>query len=623
MDNLPLYLFHQGTNYRSYEYMGSHIGVKDGKSGVFFRVFAPKAKGVSVVGDFNEWDENKNPMVRVEDGGVYELFIAGLKVYDSYKYAVKGCNGKTVFKADPYAFHAETSPKTASKIYDLSGYKWQDGEYMKKRAHSDVYSSPVNIYELNLASWKRKAGGDFYSYRELAEELPAYAAEAGYTHIELMPITEYPFDGSWGYQVTGYFAITSRFGTPHDFMYFIDCCHKKGLGVILDWVPAHFPKDEHGLYEFDGGCLYEYSDPLMREHKGWGTHVFDYGRTEVQSFLSSSAVFFFDKYHVDGLRVDAVASMLYLDYDRKNGEWRPNDEGGNINKQAVAFLRKVNTAVFSEFAGVMMIAEESTAFPMVTMPVSDGGLGFNFKWNMGWMNDVLSYMQTDPYFRSGCHNKLTFSMMYAFSENFILPVSHDEVVHGKRSLIDKMPGEYADKFANARVFYGYMFSHPGKKLNFMGSEIGQFKEWAFDEGIEYFLLDYEAHRKFFKFVKKLNAFYKETPALYEIEKSWSGFEWLVADDNTNNVVVYERASKDGQKLIAIMNFSGVDLENYRFGAEKGKYKIVFDSDAVSLGGNGKFKKRAYSTKNLPSHGKKQSLCVDIARLSFVYLLKTE
>lgn len=623
MNNLPLYLFHQGTNYRSYEYMGSHIGVKDGKSGVFFRVFAPKAKSVSVVGDFNEWDESKNPMVKAEDGGVYELFIAGLKVYDSYKYAVKGSNGKIVFKADPYAFHAETSPKTASKIYDLSGYEWQDGEYMKKRAQGDVYSSPVNIYELNLASWKRKTNGDFYSYRELAEELPSYVADAGYTHIELMPVTEYPYDGSWGYQVTGYFAVTSRFGTPHDFMYFIDRCHRKGIGVILDWVPAHFPKDEHGLYEFDGGCLYEYSDPLMREHKGWGTRVFDYGRTEVQSFLSSSAVFFFDKYHADGLRVDAVASMLYLDYDRKNGEWRPNDEGGNINKQAVAFLRKVNTAVFSEFSGIMMIAEESTAFPMVTMPVSDGGLGFNFKWNMGWMNDVLSYMQTDPYFRSGCHNKLTFSMMYAFSENFILPVSHDEVVHGKRSLIDKMPGEYADKFANARVFYGYMFSHPGKKLNFMGSEIGQFKEWAFDEGIEYFLLDYEAHRKFFKFVKKLNAFYKENPALYEIEKSWSGFEWLVADDNADNVIVYERASKNGQKIVAIMNFSGVNLENYRFGAEKGKYKVVFDSDAVSFGGSGKFKKRAYSTKNLPSHGKKQSLCVDIARLSFMYLLKTE
>lgn len=623
MNNLPLYLFHQGTNYRSYEYMGSHIGVKDGKSGGFFRVFAPKAKSVSVVGDFNEWDESKNPMVKAEDGGVYELFIAGLKVYDSYKYAVKGSNGKIVFKADPYAFHAETSPKTASKIYDLSGYEWQDGEYMKKRAQGDVYSSPVNIYELNLASWKRKTNGDFYSYRELAEELPSYVADAGYTHIELMPVTEYPYDGSWGYQVTGYFAVTSRFGTPHDFMYFIDRCHRKGIGVILDWVPAHFPKDEHGLYEFDGGCLYEYSDPLMREHKGWGTRVFDYGRTEVQSFLSSSAVFFFDKYHADGLRVDAVASMLYLDYDRKNGEWRPNDEGGNINKQAVAFLRKVNTAVFSEFSGIMMIAEESTAFPMVTMPVSDGGLGFNFKWNMGWMNDVLSYMQTDPYFRSGCHNKLTFSMMYAFSENFILPVSHDEVVHGKRSLIDKMPGEYADKFANARVFYGYMFSHPGKKLNFMGSEIGQFKEWAFDEGIEYFLLDYEAHRKFFKFVKKLNAFYKETPALYEIEKSWSGFEWLVADDNADNVIVYERASKNGQKIVAIMNFSGVNLENYRFGAEKGKYKVVFDSDAVSFGGSGKFKKRAYSTKNLPSHGKKQSLCVDIARLSFMYLLKTE
>jgi len=621
-NDLPVYLFHQGTNYRSYDFLGSHFGKENGKSGVFFRVYAPHAYAVSVVGDFNGWDETKNPMTKISDQGVYETFVEGLKEYDSYKYAVKSAE-KWTFKADPYAFHAETSPQTASKVYELDGYAWKDGKYMDARSERDVYSEPVNIYEVNLGSWKRHENGDYYTYREYASELVAYLKKMNYTHVELMPITEFPFDGSWGYQVTGYFAVTSRFGTPHDFMYFVDECHKAGIGVILDWVPAHFPKDEHGLYMFDGTCCYEYSDERLREHKGWGTCVFDFGKNEVQSFLISSATFFFDKYHIDGLRVDAVASMLYLDYDRKDGEWIANDEGGNINKAAVALLRKTNSAIFGSFAGVMMIAEESTAFPLVTAPVCDGGLGFNFKWNMGWMNDVLSYVSTDPYFRGGCHNKMTFSMMYAFSENFILPVSHDEVVHGKRSLIDKMPGDYDSKFATVRAMMGFMYSHPGKKLNFMGSEIGQFKEWNYKEGVEFFLLEYESHKKLHYFFKKLNEFYANTPALYSIERSWDGFEWLVADDSNNNVYAYERMDGNGQSVVAICNFSGVDQENYRIGIGKGKYKVVFDSDSVSFGGKGTFAKKTYSVKNVPSHGKCQSICVNIAKLSFLYLIKVQ
>ena len=621
-NDLPVYLFHQGTNYRSYDFLGSHFDTEDGKKGVFFRVYAKNALAVSVVGDFNDWNPEKNPMERISEQGVYEVFIEGLKQFDTYKYAVKSARGWTL-KADPYAVHAETAPKTASKIYDLDGYGWHDGEYIEKRAEGSVYSEPVNIYEVNLGSWRRHDDGSYLSYREYADKLIAYVKKMNYTHVELMPVTEYPFDGSWGYQVTGYFAVTSRFGTPHDFMYFVDECHKAGIGVILDWVPAHFPKDEHGLYCFDGTYCYEYSDEKLREHKNWGTCVFDFGKNEVQSFLISSATFFFDKYHVDGLRVDAVASMLYLDYDRKEGEWQPNDEGGNINKAAVALLRKINSAIFGSFAGVMMIAEESTAFPLVTAPVSDGGLGFNFKWNMGWMNDVLSYVSTNPYFRSSCHNKMTFSMMYAFSENFILPISHDEVVHGKHSLIDKMPGSYEDKFASVRALMGYMYSHPGKKLNFMGSEIGQFKEWNYKEGVEFFLLGYEAHKKLQYFFKKINEFYAENPALYSLERSWDGFEWLVADDYNNNVYAYERSSADGQRIIAIINFSGVDQTNYRIGVHKGRYKVVFDSDAVSFGGKGTFSKKTYSPKSVPSHGKRQSISVNVARLSFVYLLKVE
>lgn len=620
-NNLPIYLFHQGTNYRSYEFFGNHFGEKNGKKGVFFRVWAKNAKSVSVVGDFNGWNPKKNPMQRVSDGGVWETFIEGLKTFDNYKYAVK--NKKTILKADPYAYHSETAPSTASKVYSLDGYSWTDGEYMQKRENLDVYSSPVNIFEVNLGSWKRHKNGDFYSYRQLADELVEYLKRMNYTHVEFMPVNEYPFDGSWGYQVTGYFAVSSRFGTPHDFMYLVDKLHKANVGVILDWVPAHFPKDEHGLYEFDGTYAYEYSDPLKREHADWGTRVFDYSKTEVQSFLVSSALFLFDKYHIDGLRVDAVASMLYLDYGRRDGNWRPNDEGGNICKEAVAFLQKLNSAVFLNYKGVFMIAEESTAFPMVTMPVDIGGLGFNYKWNMGWMHDVLSYMQEDAMYRGMHHNKMTYTLMYAFSENYILPISHDEVVHCKGSLINKMPGTYEQKFAQVRTLMGYMFAYPGKKLNFMGSEIGQFDEWAYASGIEYYLLEYDKHRQLQHFNKKLNELYKNTPALYQVEQSWDGFDWLISDDSSNSVFAFERISADGQKVIAIINFSGLEHKNYRIGTEKGKYKVLFNSDLKSFGGEGLFNKRTYSTKNVSWHGKKQSISVDIAPFSFLYLGKTE
>lgn len=620
-NNLPIYLFHQGTNYRSYEFFGNHFGEKNGKKGVFFRVWAKNAKSVSVVGDFNGWNPKKNPMQRVSDGGVWETFIEGLKTFDNYKYAVK--NKKTILKADPYAYHSETAPSTASKVYSLDGYSWTDGEYMQKRENLDVYSSPVNIFEVNLGSWKRHKNGDFYSYRQLADELVEYLKRMNYTHVEFMPVNEYPFDGSWGYQVTGYFAVSSRFGTPHDFMYLVDKLHKANVGVILDWVPAHFPKDEHGLYEFDGTYAYEYSDPLKREHADWGTRVFDYSKTEVQSFLVSSALFLFDKYHIDGLRVDAVASMLYLDYGRRDGNWRPNDEGGNICKEAVAFLQKLNSAVFLNYKGVFMIAEESTAFPMVTMPVDIGGLGFNYKWNMGWMHDVLSYMQEDAMYRGMHHNKMTYTLMYAFSENYILPISHDEVVHCKGSLINKMPGTYEQKFAQVRTLMGYMFAYPGKKLNFMGSEIGQFDEWAYASGIEYYLLEYDKHRQLQHFNKKLNELYKNTPALYQVEQSWDGFDWLISDDSSNSVFAFERISADGQKVIAIINFSGLEHKNYRIGTEKGKYKVLFNSDLKSFGGEGLFNKHTYSTKNVSWHGKKQSISVDIAPFSFLYLGKTE
>ena len=620
----PLHLFHHGENFKTYELMGAHSAVYNKKRGYVFRVWAPRAQSVSVVGDFNGWDASSHPMQRMIDGETFETFIPNLKQFDTYKYCIKTQDGRTLYKADPYAFHTETpgtDSSNASKLYDLSGYKWTDGEYRKKREHINIYASPINIYEVNLLSWKQKENGDYLTYRELAKELVDYVVKMGYTHVEIMPLTEYPFDGSWGYQVSGYYAVTSRLGEPKDFMYLVDCFHNAGIGVILDWVPAHFPKDAFGLYEFDGQPLYEASQWDRMEHKGWGTRKFDYGRNEVISFLISSAVFLLETYHVDGLRVDAVASMLYLDYEKEPGEWVPNIYGENKNLEAVAFLRRLNEAVFGFFPKVLMIAEESTAWPYVTKPTDIGGLGFNFKWNMGWMNDVLSYISKDPVYRKHEHNKLTFSMMYAFSENYVLPISHDEVVHGKASLIGKMPGDYFEKFAGVRAFLGYMMSHPGKKLNFMGSEFGQFKEWNYKEGVEFFLKSYPNHKKLSLAVKELNELYKTTPALYEIEDSWDGFEWLAADDNDRNFLAYQRKDKAGNTIVVMINFSGEDYYGYRLGLPKGKYKLIFNSDSVRYGGSGKMKKYIFYTEKAYSHGREHSISFDLPKLTCVYLKK--
>ena len=622
--DLPLHLFHHGENFKAHQLLGAHPAVVNKKKGYVFRVWAPRAERVSVIGDFNSWNTESHIMQRMIDGETFELFIPGLKQFDTYKYCVLTRDGRMLYKADPYAYHAETPDATASnasKLYNINGYKWSDKAYLDKQKRTNIYASPMNVYEVNLLSWKLHEDGSYYTYRELAKELVAYVKEMGFTHVEFMPVTEHPFDGSWGYQVTGYFAITSRLGTPHDFMYLVDSFHKAGIGVILDWVPAHFPKDAFGLYEFDGEPLYEASQWDRMENRGWGTRKFDYGRNEVLSFLISSAVFLFEYFHVDGLRVDAVASMLYLDYDKEPGEWVPNIYGENKNLEAVAFLRRLNEAIFAYFPNALMIAEESTAWPMVTRPTNIGGLGFNFKWNMGWMNDVLSYIAKDPVHRSYVHNKLTFSMMYAFSENYVLPISHDEVVHGKASLIGKMPGDYWEKFAGMRVFLGYMMSHPGKKLHFMGSEIGQFKEWNYKEGIEYFLLQYPLHKKLQLAVKELNDLYKTTPALYEIEDSWEGFEWLAADDSSHNFYAYQRKDKSGKTIVVMLNLSGMEHKNYRLGLPAGKYKVLYNSDAVRFGGGGTMKKRIYYTKKAYSHGRENSILFDIPKLTCVYLEK--
>lgn len=623
MNDLPVYLFHQGTNYRAYEFLGSHFDVVDGEKGVFFRVWAPHAVSVSVVGDFNGWKSGVNEMTRISEQGVWETFIAGLKNFDSYKYAVKTDSG-ILMKADPFAFHAETAPSTASKVFELDGYKWRDGGFLKERNGRNVYDSPMNVYEINLLSWKRHSDGSYYTYRELATELVPYVKDMGYTHVEFMPVSEFPFDGSWGYQVSGYFAVTSRLGTPFDLMYLIDEFHLNGISVILDWVPAHFPKDAHGLYEFDGQTLYEDPRPKRMEHGSWGTRIFDFGRNEIQSFLVSSAIFFFDRYHIDGIRVDAVASMLYLDYDRKDGEWEKNSEGTNINPEAVAFLQKLNSIVFKNYPYALMIAEESTAYPMVTMPTNIGGLGFNFKWNMGWMNDILEYCKTDALFRKGVHNKLTFSMMYAFSENFVLPISHDEVVHGKGSLINKMPGSYEDKFSNVKAFMGYMMSHPGKKLMFMGQEFGQFKEWDYSEGLEFFLLDYPKHSELKAFFKDVNEFYRSNDAFYSIEKSWDGFEWLIAEDGDHNSLAYVRRGKSGEEILVIINFSGESHENYTVGiGRQAEYELVFSSDEKKYGGSGNVDKRIYSTKKGEANGRNFVISAFVPKYSFMYLKKSD
>lgn len=615
-NNFPLYLFHQGTNYQAYKYFGCHR-VEQSDDWVF-RVYAPHAKSVSVVGDFNGWNVSASPMKKLA-GGTWEVVISGVKLFDAYKFCITKPDGNNVLKADPYAFHSETNGATASKVYSLDGYDWQDGDYLKKKRKTSVYEKPINIYEVHLGSWRRHADGNVLSYADLADQLVDYVYDMGYTHIELMPIAEFPFDGSWGYQVTGYYSITSRFGTPHDFMYFVDKCHQKGIGVIVDWVPAHFPRDEHGLASFDGTKLYEH-DTL--EHKSWGTLTFDYSKNEVKSFLISNAMFMHDIYHVDGLRVDAVASMLYLDYDRRDGEWKPNKYGDNKNLEAIEFLQQTNEAIFKYYPNTMMIAEESTAFPLVSKPVDVGGLGFNFKWNMGWMNDTFDYFRSDPFFRKGCHNKLTFSFFYAFSENFILPVSHDEVVHGKKSLIEKMPGDYKQKFANLRLFFAYMTAHPGKKLVFMGTEFAQFREWNFADSLEWFMLDYPKHRDTQYFVKTLNEFYKKNKALHQIDFSWEGFKWIAADDNIQNIIAFKRIDKKGKELICVFNLGDKERVDYKIGVDEGKYRLVFNTDDVKFGGEGRKHKKTVSAKKVPMHGKDFSISLILPPLTALFLQKT-
>ena len=617
-----LFLFNQGTYYHAYELLGCHMEEKNGKTGAYFRVWAPNAKKVNLVGDFNGWNDTLHPMKKLGRSGVWEVFVDEVKTYDKYKYQITASNGNTFLKADPYAFYQETNGRTASMVYDIGGYNWQDDKYQKDLSKKDIYSSPMNVYEVNFLSWKRGENYEYYTYDKLTEELIPYVKEMGYTHIEIMPITEYPFDGSWGYQVTGYFAITSRLGTPQQFMHFVDECHKNGIGVILDWVPAHFPKDDFGLVDFDGKHLYENAGWDRKEHKTWGTRRFDYGREEIQSFLISSAMFFLKQYHIDGLRVDAVASMLYLDYDKKQGEWLPNSKGGKENLEAIAFLQKLNAAVFKEFPKTLMIAEESTAWPLVTKPTNIGGLGFNFKWNMGWMNDMLEYVKIDPWFRKGSHNKLTFSMFYAFSENFILPISHDEVVHGKGSLMGKMYGDYDQKFNQYRAFLSYMFAHPGKKLTFMGTEFGQFKEWDNSMGIDFCLFEFEKHKKLNDFVKYLNKFYTSTPALYEIDYSWEGFNWIIPDDYDQNVVAFARKDKKGKELICIVNFSPEPRNRYKVGVNAGKYKQVLNSDWEEFGGTTKKTNKLLQTKDFSIHGKNNCVELNIPSFGAIFLTKS-
>ncbi|MEM1484837.1 1,4-alpha-glucan branching protein GlgB [Oscillospiraceae bacterium PP1C4] len=619
-ESLPLYLFHQGTNYKAYEFLGAHPYKKGNVEGYLFRVWAPNAQKVSVVGDFNGWNADANPMARIEGGNVWECMILDLKQYDIYKYCIKTKDGRALMKADPYAFHAQTNPETASKLYDIEGYEWNDQEWHDRKQGYNPYRSPINIYEMHLGSWRRYEDGNPYDYRKIAQELVAYLIDMGYNYVEFMPLMEYPYGGSWGYQVTGYFAPTSRYGTPHDFMYLVDQLHQAGIGVIMDWVPAHFPKDAHGLYEFDGQPLYEYQEAHKREHAHWGTRVFDYGRNEVQSFLISSAMFWVEKYHVDGLRVDAVASMLYLDYGREDWEWLPNLNGGRENLEAASFLQRMNTAVLTEHPSALMIAEESTTWPLVTKPAAVGGLGFNFKWNMGWMNDMLMYTTLDPIFRGYNHDKLTFSLFYAFSENFVLPISHDEVVHGKCSLINKMPGNYEMKFAGVRTFLAYMMSHPGKKLLFMGCEFAQFIEWNYKQQLDWMLLDYEAHSQMKAFVKELNHFYLEHSAFWQVEDSWDGFNWIAHDDHNQNIIVFRRIDEEGSDIIIVCNFAPVTRENYRIGVpEATSYDEIFNTDDIKFGGSGIVNKGAIRVKNVQDHDMKQSILLTVPPLATLYL----
>lgn len=611
------YLFHQGKNFEAYEYLGAHLFNEGGKEGFVFRVWAPNATAVSVVGNFNEWKHETHPMKKETEEGIWELFIEGLAEYSLYKYAITTKDARVLYKSDPYAFHGETKERTASYTYSFTDkFTWTDEDWLKYKAELNIYESPMNIYEVHLGSWKKTVDNQYLDYRTIAKELIPYVKKLGYTHIELLPLAEYPFDGSWGYQICGYYSITSRYGKPEDFMYFVNLAHEHGIGIIMDWVPAHFPKDAHGLYEFDGQPLYEYQDELKQEHKEWGTRIFDFGRNEIRSFLISNAMFLIEKYHIDGIRVDAVASMLYLDYDRKDGSWQPNKNGSRENLESIEFLRILNSTVLTKFPNNLMIAEESTAWPGVTLPPSHNGLGFNFKWNMGWMNDALSYIAVDPIGRQHNHNKLTFPIMYACDENFILPISHDEVVHGKRSLLDKMPGEYNDKFAGIRSFVAYMIFHPGKKLMFMGSEIGQFIEWNYSKELEWFLLKYDSHKKLQTFFSQVNHFYLEHKPLWALDCSRDGFKWICHNDHTRNILAFRRLDREGNELIVLVNFSAEVWEGYYIGVPyEGTYKEIFNTDLKKFGGLGIRNRKLLKAMEGEMHGYDKYISVMVPPLT--------
>ena len=607
------YLFGQGTHYDLYNKLGAHPMTVDEEEGVYFAVWAPNAAAVSIVGDFNEWDENATPMERLEPLGIYQIFLTGIKVGDIYKYCVTAQDGKKTLKADPYGFQAELRPNNASVVADISDFKWHDSRWMKKREKFDDKKNPMFVYEVHPGSWKKHEQTEededgFYNYREIAHELAAYVKDMGYTHVELMGIAEHPFDGSWGYQVTNYFAPTSRHGSPEDFQYFMDYMHEHNIGVILDWVPAHFPRDAFGLAEFDGTCLYEYADPRKGEHPDWGTKVFDYGKTEVQNFLICNALFWLEHYHVDGLRVDAVASMLYLDYGREDGQWVPNIYGGNENLEAIEFFKHLNTIVKKRNPGIVMIAEESTAWPKVTDKAEYGGLDFSLKWNMGWMHDFLEYMKLDPYFRKYNHTKMNFAMVYAYSENYMLVLSHDEVVHLKCSMIEKMPGSYEDKFKNLMAGYAFMTGHPGKKLLFMGQDFGQHREWSEKRELDWFLLDKEPNHHLQAFVKELLHLYKNNKCLYEYDCYPEGFEWINADDGDRSIFSFVRHSESGKSnMLFVINFTPVERPDYRVGTTcRRKHTLVLNSDDKKFGGTGKRRPKEYKPAKKECDGRKYS-----------------
>lgn len=619
----PLRLFSDGDAVRAYDFLGAHFINLDGRNGVIFRVWAPNAITVSLVGDFNNWNQKANYMYKI-GGGVWELFIENLNEFAVYKFCIETVDHTQILKSDPFAFHCQTRPENASKVFNTNQYVWHDSYWMENRQNTSSPDKPMNIYEIHAGSWKKYPDGNYFNYQKMADELIPYLKEMNYTHVQLMPLMEYPYDPSWGYQTTGYFAATSRYGTPCDLMALIDRCHMEGIGVIMEIVPSNFPKDDYGLYKFDGTCLYEDNNPKKGQRDSWGTCLFNFQRYEVISFLISAVMFWFDKYHIDGMRIGAVSSMLYLDYGKKDGEWVPNRFGGNENLEAIDFIKRLNKAVHMYHPSALTFAEENTSWPKLTLPIEEGGLGFDYKWNMGWMNDTLHYMSLDPLWRPFNHDNLTFSFFYAFSERFILPISHDEVAHGKGSLISKMPGDYDSKFAGVRTFITYMYAHPGKKLVFMGCEIGQFDEWDSDSGIQWDLLKFEKHNALYTFFKAINKFYIEHKPLYELDNTPKGFEWIHRNDYTQSVIAFRRTDSDGNEIIAVCNFQPTVHENYMIGVPRfGEYEEIFNSDLTEFGGTGVSNTGTLTTVPMKIHGYKQGLSLTLPPLGVIYLKCTK